>query len=265
MDFLDILFTFLASLLAAIIFMSCIFVVGRRMQRYDIVDVAWGLVFIVIAATSLLFNGARDLVQFFVLGLVIIWGLRLSYHIYRRLRATTSEDKRYVELRKKWHASNEDTAIYLRIYVIQAVLACLVCLPIIILNTSDALIYQPFVIAGAAIWLIGFCIETVADRQLRHFIRSPKDHGQLMTRGLWRYSRHPNYFGELTLWWGVGIIALSAPFGWLGLIGPVVISYLIIFVSGIPPTEKSFAGRVGWDKYKRETSALVPWFVRKTD
>lgn len=262
MDFLGIVSVYFVSLLAAIGFMSMMFVIGRRIRRYDIVDVAWGLVFIIIASTSLVFGGQIDAVKLLVFGMVTIWGLRLSQHIYRRLRTTDSEDKRYVELRKKWRSGNQNLAIFFRIYIVQAILASVVCVPVIILNTSNADVILPFVAVGASVWIIGFFIESLADRQLRHFIRNPQNKGRLMTQGLWRYSRHPNYFGELTLWWGIGIIALGVPFGWIGLIGPVVISYLIIFVSGIPPTEKAFAGRVGWDHYRRQTSILVPWFVR---
>jgi steroid 5-alpha reductase family enzyme len=116
-----------------------------------------------------------------------------------------------------------------------------------------------------AVWVAGFTIETLADKQLRQFISNPANKGHLMTRGLWRYSRHPNYFGELTMWWGLGIIALGVPNGLIGLLGPALISHLIIFVSGIPPTEKAFQGRIGWDEYKRRTSVLVPWFVRQKD
>lgn len=262
MDFLAGAAVYGFSLLAAMVFMSLMFIIGKRMQRYDIVDVAWGLVFIVITSASLLLGDQIDFVRLLVLAMVSVWGLRLSSHIYRRLRATTSEDKRYVELRKKWRSSNENVAIFFRIYIVQAMLASIVCLPVVILNTSASNVSLPFVIVGFIIWAIGFTIEFLADRQLRQFIGNAQNKGQLMTRGLWGYSRHPNYFGELLLWWGVGIIAVGVPSGWVGLIGPAMISYLIIFVSGIPPTERAFAGRPGWDRYKRQTSVLIPWFTK---
>ena len=262
MDFIGILPVYFASLLAALIFMRVMFVIGKRMHRYDIVDVAWGLVFIVITITSLLMSSVIHSAKILVLALVCVWGLRLSNHIYRRLRSTTTEDKRYVEMRKKWQSGNQDVAIFFRIYMVQAILASVICLPVIILNTSTPGVALPFIVIGLVIWIIGFVIEATADRQLRHFIRSSANKGKLMTRGIWRYSRHPNYFGEVTLWWGVGVIALGVPFGWIGLIGPALISYLIIFVSGVPPTEKAFAGRPGWDEYKRRTSVLIPWFVK---
>jgi steroid 5-alpha reductase family enzyme len=243
--------------------MTGVFFVGRRLRRYDIIDSAWGLVFIVIASTSLIMSDTFSYVQLLTFGLVILWGLRLSRHIYRRFRASAHEDKRYVEMRRKWRSGNENVVIYFRIYVTQAILASLICVPVIIINSVNVEAALPFVIVGLTVWLIGFSIEAAADRELREFIRQPEHKGQLMTQGLWRYSRHPNYFGELTLWWGVGIIVLSVPYGWIGLIGPLLISYLLVFVSGVPPTEKAFAGRPGWTEYKSRTSILVPWVVKK--
>lgn len=262
MALLDLGMTLLVSLVAASVFMSLVFLVGRRLRRYDIVDVAWGLVFIVIAVTAVAFNQSYDLASILVLGLVMIWGFRLSYHIAQRIRATTMEDKRYVAMRSKWRSGNEDLAIYLRIYLTQGLLATIVSLPVLVIAVAPVAIPPPFLVVGLLLWLVGFSLEVLADRQLRRFIRNPAHKGQLMTAGLWRYSRHPNYFGELTQWWAIGLIGLALPLGWIGLIGPLLISYLIIFVSGVPPMEKAFAGRAGWDEYRRRTSVLIPWFVK---
>ena len=263
MVFIDLLWTFIFSLVAAVAFMSVMFVIGRRIHRYDIVDAAWGLVFIVVAATSLLLNQNTQLTSLVVCILVAIWGVRLSSHIFRRVRSTSVEDKRYVEMRKKWQSGNEDLSIYLRIYVTQGLLATIISLPVIVVNVAMIEV-PPFLLAtGVLLWLFGFGIEAIADKQLRRFIQNPANKGHIMTSGVWRYSRHPNYFGELTQWWAIGIIALALPFGWIGLIGPTLISYLIIFVSGIPLMEKAFAGRDGWTEYKRRTSVLVPWFSGK--
>ncbi|MDB5186870.1 MAG: hypothetical protein JWM07_342 [Candidatus Saccharibacteria bacterium] len=245
--------------------MTGVFIVGRHLSRFDIVDSAWGPAFIVVSVTSLLVSDTAHPIQYLITGMVAVWGLRLSGHIYRRFRASAAEDKRYVEMRKKWKSGNENVAIFFRIYLTQAILATIICLPVIIINVSNMATVSPVAIIGLAIWIIGFTVEALADRQLRDFVRNPQNKGYLMTRGLWRYSRHPNYFGELTLWWGVGIMALAVPYGWIGLVGPALISYLLIFVSGISPTEKAFAGRLGWDDYKNQTSVLFPWFPGKGD
>jgi steroid 5-alpha reductase family enzyme len=143
-----------------------------------------------------------------------------------------------------------------RIYILQALLACIVSLPVITLIYSHQS-WGPFVFFGALLWLIGLSIETIADRQLRRYIASAQP-GGLMTEGLWSYSRHPNYFGEILVWWGVAIMGIGTQFAPLGFVGALVISGLIIFVSGIPPSERGMKTRSGWDAYKRRTSVLIP-------
>lgn len=261
---MTLLMTFILGLVAAAVFMSVMFVVGHRMKRYDIVDVAWGLTFIVISLVSLAMNQA-NLTSIALYCLVAIWGVRLSTHIYRRFRAAPHEDKRYVELRKKWRSSNVPAAIYSRIYLVQAVLATIVCLPVLVVHAAQMDVQPIYLWTGLLVWAVGFTFEAVGDYQLRSFLQHPQPKGGLMTSGLWKYSRHPNYFGELVQWWGIGVIALGVPYGWIGLVGPAMISYLIVFVSGVPPVERAFEGRPGWAEYKARTSVLIPLPVRKSE
>ncbi len=263
MDFVTFLYTLLVSFAAALAFMTVVFLIGRRLGRFDIVDSAWGLTFIVIALTAVVFNTSTQWIDQLVVSLVVIWGLRLSAHIFRRFRTSNQEDRRYVEMRKKWNAKNVNQAIYGRIFATQAGLAVIVSLPVIFVASSDAVPITAFVIIGGLAWAIGFIVEVLADVQLRRFVQDPNNKGKLMTAGVWRYSRHPNYFGEFMLWWGIGIIAIGLPFGWIALLGPIVISYLLLFVSGVPPTEKAFSNRPGWDDYKAQTSVFVPWITKK--
>lgn len=258
-----LLTTVTLSLVAAAAFMSAMFMAGHRLKRYDVVDVAWGLTFIVISLVSLAANRA-NLTSIVLCCIVAIWGVRLSAHIYRRFRAAPHEDKRYVELRKRWRSSNLAATIYGRIYLVQAVLATIVCLPVLVIHAAQMDVQSMYLWSGLLVWLAGFTIEAVGDHQLQSFLRNPQHKGSLMTSGLWKYSRHPNYFGELVQWWGIGVIALGVPFGWIGLIGPVMISYLIIFVSGVPPVERAFKGRPGWAEYKAQTSTLIPLPARKS-
>ncbi len=115
---------------------------------------------------------------------------------------------------------------------------------------------------GIAVWCVGFIFESMGDFQLDQFIKNPTNRGKIIRSGLWRYSRHPNYFGEAPLWWDMGIIALSSPWGWAGLIGPLVITMMILFVSGVPMTERMMEDVTGWEEYKRSTSAFFPWFPK---
>lgn len=251
---------FLLTFLSVLGFMTVVFAVAWKIKRTDIVDMAWGPAFIVAAVTSLLLNEYQVSlglnVQTLVTALVTVWGLRLAYVIFKRLRAHP-EDKRYVELRSKWKGSLAFNT-YVRIFVVQALLATVISTAVIHTNVSLASSISWLAYAGLAIWLIGFVFEAVGDFQLKRFLGDPRNKGKLMTQGLWKYTRHPNYFGEATMWWGIFVIGLSVPYGWLGIITPVVITYLLLFVSGVPMTEKSFEGRPGWKAYKASVSKFFP-------
>lgn len=258
---------FALCLFMALLFMTIIFLIALRIRRYDLVDAAWGLTFIVVALTSFLLQDGPLFeldAALLVTLLVIVWGTRLSWHIIKRIKHTDREDPRYVELRKKWRG-NLKVNVYTRIFLLQAVLATLISVPVIHVNlfatpelATANLANVLFWTIGLLVWTKGFYFEKTADDQLRAFVNDPKNKGKLMTSGLWKYSRHPNYFGELTQWWGIFLICLSTPFGWVGVVGPVLISYLILFVSGIPLSEKRFEGRPGWAEYRDRTSVLIP-------
>ena len=252
-------------LLAAIGFISLIFIFALKINRYDIIDAAWGPTFIVVSFTSYLiaYNSINPIsLSLLVVALVMVWGLRLAWHIGKRKIGSTAEDPRYVELRRHWRGK-ESFNVYFRIYITQALLATIICIPVIHINLFDGNQWAVFTYLGLVVWILGFVFEVVADRQLKAHLDNTKNKGTIMQSGLWRYSRHPNYFGEITQWWGIGIIAAGVMPWWVGLIGPITITFLILYVSGIPPTEKRFEGRVGWKEYKAKTSVLIPLPVKK--
>ncbi|HAC56704.1 TPA: steroid 5-alpha reductase [Candidatus Saccharibacteria bacterium] len=246
-------------------FMSLVFLYAERIKRYDLVDAAWGMTFIVVALFSFFMQRGSVLdfdLQLIVTTLVVLWGGRLTWHILRRIQDSKTEDARYVELRKRWKG-NVRFNTYTRIYLVQALLALFISVPVIHINLFAGGNISAFAWLGVLVWVIGFCFEVVGDQQLGSFVSQPENKGKLMTGGLWKYSRHPNYFGELTQWWGIFIICLTIPYGLVGIIGPVLISYLILFVSGVSLSEKRFEGRTGWDAYRKRTSALIPLPPRK--
>lgn len=198
-----------------------------------------------------------------VVAMVLVWGLHLSSHILARWFRAPAEDTRYVELRQSWPAQHMALQVYVRIYLVQALLAVVIALPAVVYLANQTLV-SPLVIAGITIWSIGFVLELVADRQLASFIAQPSNKGKLMRSGLWRYSRHPNYFGEITMWWGIAVVALSASYGWLGLIGATTLTLVMRYVSGVPPAERHAAKKPGWADYRRATSALIPWPPKKS-
>lgn len=257
---MDAVGTFVFAVVLSVGFMSGVFAVGRQLRRFDIIDAAWGFVFIVIAFGALLAHtllGGQDITwaQFAVIGTVTVWGARLATHIGQRVAKTTQEDPRYTYIRSKW-ASNTDAMVFWRIYMVQALLAVLVSTPVLVVMMSTEVLLPMFVVVGLLVWAVGFVIESVADLELDVFVdRHP---GKLMKTGLWKYSRHPNYFGEIVQWWGIGLMSLSVVHGWVGFIGPLVLTFLLLFVSGIPPTERRLSRKEGWGAYKIHTSALLP-------
>lgn len=251
------------SLAAVLVFMSLVFLLSQRLKRLDVVDAAWGPAFVVVGLAGFWLGDqtAGLNVASLVNLLVILWAGRLAYHIIRRLNSH-GEDPRYVELKHRWRGRPAVNA-YLRVFLVQAGLAWLIALPVSLINRADSLPLGGWALAGGLVWLAGWVIEAVSDRQLSDFVKQPANRGRIMSQGLWRYSRHPNYFGELTQWWGVFIIALAVPVGWLGFIGPLTLTFLILLVSGIPLNESRQAKKPGWKDYRQRTSVLVPLPPRK--
>jgi steroid 5-alpha reductase family enzyme len=133
-------------------------------------------------------------------------------------------------------------------------------LPVLFINLGTGGPLGFFDLVGFLVWITGFYFESTGDAQLARFVRDPINKGKIMQSGLWKYTRHPNYFGEVTQWWGIFIISLSVPFGIFTIIGPLTITYLILFVSGVPMLEKKYAGRADFEAYKKRTSVFFPWF-----
>lgn len=191
--------------------------------------------------------------------IVTFWGLRLASHIYRR-NISKPEDARYQVWRKTW--KNFFIRSYFQVFLLQGFLMFLIAIPVIFINRFSTGI-GPVDAIGILVWIFGFYFESTADRQLSSFLKNPENKGKLMDQGLWRYSRHPNYFGEVAQWWGIFITALSIKSGMLTIIGPLTITTLILFVSGIPLLEKKYAGRPGFEEYKKHTSVFIPLPTKK--
>ena len=239
-----------------LLYMTGWFIAAQIRGRNDIADVAWGLGFILVAAVSLVAGDVYSPRSLVVSSLVLIWGLRLALHIHYRNRGR-GEDPRYRKWREEW-GQWFVLRSFLQVFMLQGILLLLVAVPIVHVNTAAALPLGWLELLGLAVWLYGFCFETVGDWQLLQFIRNPRNKGKLMTSGLWRYTRHPNYFGEVTLWWGLWLMTLALPGGWLTIIGPLTITTLILKVSGIPMLERPYEERADFQEYQRRTSAFFP-------
>lgn len=235
-------------------YMTLWFIVSVIKKRNDVADTAWGLGFVIIAWFSFFLSGF-SFVALLVNLLVTVWGLRLAWHIYSRNK-NRPEDSRYLEWRKTW--KNFYLRSFFQVFLLQGVLLFLISLPVLFINQSGSDDFGFFEIIGICVWSLGFYFESIGDKQLKEFISNPLNKGKLIEKGLWKYSRHPNYFGEVTQWWGIFLIALSTPGSFFTIIGPLTITILILFISGIPLLEKKYAGRPDFEDYKKRTSVFIP-------
>jgi steroid 5-alpha reductase family enzyme len=248
------------SALVVFIYMTVFFILALIRRDNSIADVAWGPGFVIVAGTTLLISGSFTPRQLIAAGMILIWGLRLGARIYLRNRGK-GEDERYRKWRETWGKSFVIRS-YFQVFMLQGGLLLLNSAPVIAINAHDTGKLGVLDFFGMLLWVSGFCLEAISDRQLDRFTADSKNRGRIMSTGLWRYSRHPNYFGEVLLWWGLYVMALSVPWGWLSAVGPLTITALILFVSGIPMTEKLMENNPEFALYKRRTSVFIPWFLK---
>lgn len=243
-------------ILALFAYMSMWFVVSLIKKRNDVADSAWGLGFVLMAWMSYFLSGDFSIRGFLAGVLVTIWGFRLSWHIHSRNKGK-AEDYRYLAWRKEWGKLFYIRS-YFQVYLLQGMFLFLIVLPVLLINKSGGAAFGLFDFFGVAVWLSGFYFESVGDAQLARFIKDTGNKGKLMQSGLWAYTRHPNYFGEVTQWWGIWLLALSVSGGLPGIIGPITITFLILKVSGIPMLEKKMAENPEFASYKKRVSVFFP-------
>lgn len=249
------------SLLALLGAMFVLWLVSLRLEDASIVDPFWGVAFAIIAGVGYGLGHGRPERRLLALVLVTLWALRLSGYLL--LRRGHGEDHRYAAMRQR-HGARFWWLSGLMVFGLQAFLALAVSLPLLAAATRGAT--RPLGVldfAGAGLWLAGLLCEAIADAQLARFKRAPGNRGQVMDRGLWRYSRHPNYFGEFLLWWGLGLVGLGAGVAW-ALLGPALLTVLLLRVSGVTLLEAALRERrPAYVDYIRRTSAFIPWRPRE--
>lgn len=248
------------SLLAPLfVFLTIGFGIAHVKRDNSVADIFWGLYFVLLTGFAFFLYAEPDWRQILVFALVALWGFRLSTHIFVR-HWGKGEDPRYTEMKKSWKWVAVRS--YLQVFVLQGVLALLIVAPILWIQFSasqGALGLVDFL--GLGVWISGFLFEVIGDAQLGAFVKTKKP-GEIMERGLWRYTRHPNYFGEVTQWWGLYLIACAVPGGWMFFFGPLLITVLILYVSGVPLLEKRYEGNPAWEHYKQRTSKFIPCFPK---
>lgn len=253
--------TLTVQIIVVFFYMIIWFAIAQARKRNDVADIAWGIGFIVTAVTAMVLHNGTHVRGMLVTLLVVLWGIRLSLHISMRNRGKP-EDPRYRRWREEW-GKHAVIRSLLQVFLLQGILMVVVSLPVTFTIISKSHPFSVIDILGLILWSVGFAFESVGDYQLGQFKKDPANRGRIMTQGLWTYTRHPNYFGEVLLWWGVYLTALSTPDGWVTIVGPLTITFLILKVSGIPLLENKYSGNKEFESYKRRTSAFFPLPPRK--
>ena len=244
------------SALALLVLMVGTWALSVRIRDVSIVDVAWGLGFVAVAIVAALTGDGDVSRRILLLVLTVVWGMRLALYIGARKAGHAGEDKRYTAMREK-HGDARFTWVSLAtIFLFQGLLVWVVSQ---VQQGSSAQDGGLGVLdwLGAGVWAVGVAFEAIGDAQLARFKADPANKGTVMDRGLWAWTRHPNYFGDFLVWWGFGLIAVSAG-AWWGLAGPLVMTVLLTKVSGKDHLERSMSKRPGYAEYVERTSGFVP-------
>jgi steroid 5-alpha reductase family enzyme len=251
-----------ASAVLLMAYMSALYLIALLTKDNGIADIGYGGGFIVFSGAVWNY-GTPGFVGTFLFVLVVLWGVRLIARISRK-NFGKPEDFRYAKWRAEWKWFRLRS--FFQVFMLQGCIIAVIATPVVLSqfagNRSE---FVPLIVLGSALWLLGFLFESIGDRQLDRFLKDPANRGRIMTTGLWKYSRHPNYFGEASMWWGIWLISLSViPELWyLTIASPLLITFLLTKVSGIPMLEKRWEGNPEWEAYRARTNALIPWFPRR--
>ncbi len=244
------------SALLVFIFMTVLFLIAQAIKNNSIADIGWGIGFILIAFAGIITSENHAPRQLLLGAMVLCWGLRLAIYIFIRNKGKT-EDYRYRQWREEW-GKHIVWRSFLQVFMLQGILMLLSALPLIVVNAYPTESITWIDAAGFLVWCVGFYFEAVGDYQLMQFKKQPHSKGKIMTRGLWKYSRHPNYFGEALLWWGIFIVSISAGNWWISIVSPLLITFLLLKVSGVVMLEKKYEGNAEFETYAKRTSAFIP-------
>lgn len=240
------------------VFFTLAWLIAYRLDFYSLVDVAWAAGISLLAAVMLI-SLNHGWIAWLSAAMACMWGGRLAWHLQRRLhKHFPQEDARYVRLREHW--ADRVSGKFFMFFMGQGLSVILLAMPFFWVAIDESLQWSVWHVLGLSTWLLGFAGESLADRQMRRFKQKNSDSRAVCRDGLWNYSRHPNYFFESVIWVGFFLFACGSPWGWTSLHAPIIIIYLLVKVTGIPPTEASAVLRKGdaYRHYQKTTSAFFP-------
>ncbi|HEV7146281.1 MAG TPA: DUF1295 domain-containing protein [Pedococcus sp.] len=243
------------SFLAVVVLMVVTAIEGQRQGRVSVVDTTWGLGFVAVALVAAVAGEGPSWRRLLLLVIVTIWGLRLAWHMHRR-NSGKGEDPRYAEMLSGQPGHPLAVAIR-KVYAVQGLSVWFVSLPIQV-SASAGTGIAVLAVVGTGLWLLGVLFEAVGDRQLAAFKADPTTRGTVMDRGLWSWTRHPNYFGDSCVWWGIYLVSASAWPGVLTVLSPVAMTYFLVFATGARLLERHMAERPGYAEYQQRTSYFLP-------
>lgn len=251
--------SFFLPLIAIItIYFAIMVAVVQIKEDSSIANSVWSGGCLIIALYTFVMAGLYLERHVIITAMIVLWATRLVLYVYLRYRGN---DPRF----QTWKQAGLSALIFNIAYIFggQAFLMTIMSIPTILINTSivPGLNYLDYL--GMGTWAVGYFFEAVSDYQLFAFMKDPANKGRVMRSGLWHYSRHPNYFGEVVMWWGIFLLALSVPFGIYSIITPLTITTMLLFVTGIPWVEKAMDNNPEYQEYKRKTSAFIPWFPQE--
>ncbi len=251
----------LLSILALFIFMTFAFLIGTIKKDNSVIDIFYGLGYVVLIWAGLLLLNEYPPRKIIITLLVTLWGFRLAIYVMIR-NWGKPEDYRYQAIRERM-GDKVILKSFLRIYMFQGLIILLVGFPELFANVSSHPVLNWLDFLGLGLWIVGFYFEAIGDYQLRKFLKNPENKGKIMDQGLWKYTQHPNYFGEVLMWWSLFLIVVNVEYGIFMIFGPIIINYMIIKVSGVRLLNKRFEKDDKYADYRRRTSAFIPWFPKK--
>ena len=255
--------TFLQASLIIFVLVTLLWIISVIVKNVSIVDLFWGLGFVIVNFIYFLDAGDMSVRKILLLVLVSIWGLRLSIYLAWR-NIGKGEDFRYRQFRQKYGQHRYWWFSYFQVFLLQGILMMIVSLTLLGANTGtqpEKLIWADYL--GIAVWFTGFMFEAGGDFQLARFKNNPQNKGKVLSTGFWKYTRHPNYFGDSCVWWSFAIFSLASGNYWQ-IVGSVLMTFLIIKVSGVSLLEKSLDDKKPqYREYIRKTSPFLPWFPKK--
>ena len=256
----------LLGTLVVVLIMLGLWWLGIRNHNFSYVDIGWSGNFAVLAVLYAALAPGHLPRRVLIASMFAAHGLRLGWHLAKRIIGEP-EEGRYTQLRKEWGASGNLNLKFLGFFEFQAVLNAFLTLPLLLACFNRAPQLHPLEIAGAALFVAGLLGETVADAQLAAFKRDPANKGAVCDVGLWRYSRHPNYFFEWLIWIAYAVFAVASPHGWIAMAMPVLMLHFLINVTGIKATEEQALRSKGerYRLYQARTSGFVPWFPKRIE